>query len=444
MITWFPSLSPDGQRVLGESGTGWVVLDGQPLVRGYGPPVWIDGTAYLYASDDPRGTFKRSLDAAFGVRVHPEPLIELAACPTLWAGRDPHRNVLVLSDGREIPNAGQPAISAEGHLIYRTGDDRIEPSISREVMAWGDGAGHIIGRFRFSNNVDLTVAGPEYRPRCVDTPDGPWLLTMTHTALRLRPFGASDGFVLETSDNGNLNSHVVCVGRELRVVYQDARGHVGRWHQPIDAPRQPFAVPTPGTPVPIPGTPGTPMPTPNHIAVVQAVRASYPTPLGTQHAAFLLELASRLPDGAGLLRKSGGTVVTLPDDTTVAQDIICYPDGRIFDVLSDGEGAAMPTWAEANGSPVDPSRYYRVSAAQPAPPADNPPVPDHSDELKLLWAAVSELRRQNDRIYSRISNLETLTYALRQHIEQLEARTYRVVISRTWGHSHSGTVEVVE
>lgn len=122
-------------------------------------------------------------------------------------------------------------------------------------------------------------------------------------------------------------------------------------------------------------------------ATVARIRAQFPTPLGARHAEFLRLLAAVIQGqpggaGAGLLRKSGGTTVTLPDGVTVAQDIICFPDGRIFDCLGDGEGAATPSWSEAEGSPVDRSRYYAVAGdtlPQPQPnPQPNPqpqPVP---------------------------------------------------------------------
>lgn len=108
--------------------------------------------------------------------------------------------------------------------------------------------------------------------------------------------------------------------------------------------------------------------------IVERVRVKYPTPLGPTHAACLIEIAQTLGGGAGLLRKDGGTNITLPDGVKVAQDIICYPNGRIFDCLGDGEGAAVPTWAEAEGSPVPTARYYAVSHA-PVPPVPQPPAP---------------------------------------------------------------------
>jgi hypothetical protein len=110
--------------------------------------------------------------------------------------------------------------------------------------------------------------------------------------------------------------------------------------------------------------------------IVERVRVKYPTPLGASHGACLLEIAQTLGGGAGLLKKDWGTFVRLPDGTGVAQDIICYPNGRIFDCLGDGDGQAIPSWHEAEGSPVDTSRYYAVGASpvpQPQPqPQPNP------------------------------------------------------------------------
>lgn len=112
-------------------------------------------------------------------------------------------------------------------------------------------------------------------------------------------------------------------------------------------------------------------------AIVEAVRVKYPTPLGAQHGAFLIDLARTLGGGAGLLFKDWGAFVELPDGRKVAQDIICYRvlgGATHFDVLVDGEGAAEPTWQDKG--PVEPARYVDVGAAPvpvPQPPA---PVPN--------------------------------------------------------------------
>jgi hypothetical protein len=109
--------------------------------------------------------------------------------------------------------------------------------------------------------------------------------------------------------------------------------------------------------------------------IVERVRVKYPTPLGASHGACLIEIAQTLGGGAGLLRKPSGFNIALPDGTKVASDIICYPNGRIFDCLGDGDGQAIPSWHEAEGSPVDPSRYYAVSGGPVPVPDPGTPVP---------------------------------------------------------------------
>ena len=142
---------------------------------------------------------------------------------------------------------------------------------------------------------------------------------------------------------------------------------------------------------------------PEQIAVVAHVRSAYPTPLGDTHGYFLLELARQIGKGlrqsVGLLKKDSGTRIVLPDGTTVAQDIICFPNGRIFDCLRDGENSAIPAWGEAKGSPVDLDRYYPVATGPmpvPDPKPDPPPVdpnpPPSADELVELWKQLHGLQ----------------------------------------------------
>ena len=141
-------------------------------------------------------------------------------------------------------------------------------------------------------------------------------------------------------------------------------------------------VPVPIPPVPIPEP--VPMPEiPDQTSVVASVRASYGTPLGAQHADCLLAIARAIGQGAGLLRKPDGFNVTLPDGVKVSQDIIAFPDGRIYDCLGDAEGAATPGWMDKGT--VDPSRYYRVTE-QPEPeptPEPEPGVSTHDLVLAL-------------------------------------------------------------
>lgn len=118
---------------------------------------------------------------------------------------------------------------------------------------------------------------------------------------------------------------------------------------------------------------------PNQSAVVEAVRAKYPTPLGVQHAACLLEIAREIGHGAGLLRKDSGSNILLPDGARVSQDVIVFPDGNGYDCLGSGETLATPQWSgPVEGSPFPASRYYAVSAEptpQPIPGPTPTPTP---------------------------------------------------------------------
>lgn len=125
-------------------------------------------------------------------------------------------------------------------------------------------------------------------------------------------------------------------------------------------------VPVPHDPVPEP----EPMPElPDQTPVVATVRANYPTPLGETHGACLIAIAQAIGHGAGLLLKDTGTHIVLPNGVKVSQDIICFPDGSIYDCLSDAEGAASPSWGRASGGPF-PERYYQVSGGDDGDPPD--------------------------------------------------------------------------
>jgi hypothetical protein len=136
---------------------------------------------------------------------------------------------------------------------------------------------------------------------------------------------------------------------------------------------------------------------PDQSAVVARVREKYPTPLGDQHAACLLELARTIGQGAGLLRKDSGTNILLPDGVRVAQDIIVFPNGDGYDCLGSGETLATPQWGgPVEGSPFPPSRYYEVKAGLPNPgpiePSPGTPIPS-TEVLKRLDDLERRLQR---------------------------------------------------
>lgn len=145
--------------------------------------------------------------------------------------------------------------------------------------------------------------------------------------------------------------------------------------------------------------------------VVASVRGKYPTPLGTQHGAFLVEVACAT--GKGLLRKDWGTFVRLADGTGVAQDILMERNGVHYDILGDGEGRAIPNWDQVTDPPsVDPARYYAPSCgAAPPPPNDGPPStpPDWLEDLLVAAANTENLLRAE-------------LAAIRQELAELKAR----------------------
>lgn len=138
---------------------------------------------------------------------------------------------------------------------------------------------------------------------------------------------------------------------------------------------------------------------PNQIDTVRRVREHYPTPLGAQHAACLLELAREIGQGAGLLRKDTGSNILLPDGTRVAQDIIIFPNGDGYDCLGSGETLATPQWSgPVEGSPFPASRYYKVSApSEPGEPTEpgEPGEPGEPPSVDTLGLILLELRKLN-------------------------------------------------
>lgn len=130
---------------------------------------------------------------------------------------------------------------------------------------------------------------------------------------------------------------------------------------------------------------------------LKAVRATFPTPLGSQHARFLIAACAAVGYGAGLLKKDGGTHITLPNGVNVSQDWMVFQNGSGCDFLSDGEGAAGVGWGDAQANPgtwVDVSGLVDVPPVDP--PIDPPKPPDTTSEA--IKAIMAILVAQDERI----------------------------------------------
>lgn len=134
------------------------------------------------------------------------------------------------------------------------------------------------------------------------------------------------------------------------------------------------------TPAPSPSPSPSPTPEPipmNHLATVQRIRATYPTPLGARHWEFLVEVCQAT--GARLFRKDGGDHCWVPPlNRFVSLDVIGRGAlGDVWvDILGDAEGLAVAAWDAhqgAGGEFLDVSGIVLPGHA-PAPS----PIPDPS------------------------------------------------------------------
>ena len=127
------------------------------------------------------------------------------------------------------------------------------------------------------------------------------------------------------------------------------------------------------------------------IDIVREERAkiSAAAPIGNALAFEVTKAVARRLN-AGVLRKPTGN-----NQDGFAVDIVCFSDGRIFDMLVDSDGAAVPGWGEAHGSPVDPGRCQIPPPGSHTlpPPAPPPPPSDHAT-ADLQRAQLNELREQ--------------------------------------------------
>jgi hypothetical protein len=121
-------------------------------------------------------------------------------------------------------------------------------------------------------------------------------------------------------------------------------------------------------------------------------------------------------EGAGLLDKPAGN-----NSHGYATDIICYPDGHHFDILTDGGNTNGPQWSDAGF--VDASRYRpAIDPVDDPAPAEAPqwsaapPVDALSAKVDAIAALLASLDRKLDAL-ARQSDANT--EKLQQQIDQV-------------------------
>ena len=247
---WFPAIGPDGAVA---RGSAEITVDGRWLGSGIGP-AWLRANTLVVKDFDDRlytidtETAVRAPLTNFVVQDHAAgggvwafvnpPIIYTAVSRTgqiteVYEHNGNNRDRSILLDGKEVHRGIVNNASTEGGYTVWS---RYEP---REV--WGrppQGVAQKLGDGLFG--------------LAVMTPEGPWVVLMTHTDLRVAPWGGTDGYILRTGEDNNLNPDALWVGDRLKVVWNTHRGEAGEALVDLAAPREPLTAEPPPPPPPPP------------------------------------------------------------------------------------------------------------------------------------------------------------------------------------------------
>ena len=170
---------------------------------------------------------------------------------------------------------------------------------------------------------------------------------------------------------------------------------------------------------------------PNHLAALQEMRQSYPTPMSKVELGDLLNRVAWefRHEGWGLLFKAQGAHCFSPLDppVTVACDILVhYATTNHFDVLIDAEGRAVPTWN--NRGPIDLRRFVQpveplgdTPPISPVPPDVEPPPPLGEDLQEQLTRIEQNLVTWAMMDYEEYKVLLAIQADLKAHREAIQA-----------------------
>lgn len=426
---WRPKFTPDGSRIVSGAGVLTVTdavtnVSRDVMLNGWEPDPCDNDTAIYNGQQG--GLRLLNLRTGADTQLDPRELIELACTRTpqrlFWAARDVQQNAVVSSVGHVIPNAGQPTISDGGFFGFRTGDDRIEPFACDLGLVWHNLRGQVFGFF-IDHQVErhFTVPGrQEYRPVCIATPEGMWILAMTPTGFLLHPAGGTDGYQLETGDNRNLNAHAVWVNGEIRAVFNDSQGALLRWTVRLSDPRIDLRV-TP--PPPAPGPPPPPDTTPQACGEVPAhgqaaLRALWARPDVTalvrsandddrRKAArmFAEQMAFTVGPEWGTKNAGGGRPPSKDAIAKVVNGTLCGWDivNGTTRELAFGHGEPLPG---QQFMPVTPTNHLR--SAPPTPPPPSQPCDACVTRVRELEAANQQLSTANQQLQAEVNALRGL------------------------------------
>lgn len=425
----FPRLSPSGRRVV--AGQSVIVIDRTIEVGPGTGAQWADEET-LYYVRQPDGAFMMWRASGAGVVRGAGFNTFSAAGVDHWAGADdlgPGPRV-VFSNGAVIGGWSGPALSEDrsvwAALVQQTGaiqtghgrPSRFADANCRELrwcgraLAWGVlEAGHwqIAGQLDvggFSAPTLLNVEREEFWPVPLLVDGVMWLLTHSHDRLLLRPWGATQGYVVATGYTSYPDAKALPDGR-IRVMWDAGRDVLGE--RVID-PHSPRVDLRPGvvTPDPDPVDPDPPQERPvrlepKHSALIDAFAARFPPPGGDEDALrdhwtprLVEQFVFSFP-GEGWCWKS-----TSPGSRP-SSDVIARRDGGGmwgYDVILN---AGRPNWALAsNAGPIDlrtqapipmnPVNHLGATTpVDPDPDPDTPKPPTPTVDLGPVLAAIGAL-----------------------------------------------------
>lgn len=147
------------------------------------------------------------------------------------------------------------------------------------------------------------------------------------------------------------------------------------------------------------------------LQVVQRVRAKYPTLPGNRPITnqALREIASDPAVAGGIYVKTTGN-----NCLGYSCDLICYKDGRFYDVFVAWDNLATPSW-NLSPSKADPSRCTLQTVGTPVPPT--PPV--NCDTCQL---ALATCRSENEQLKKEKAGLVIENKRLFDHAQEWDAR----------------------
>lgn len=457
MNGWFPKINSRGEIVSGNTSIWVTSPEGSyQIVETGGNPQWLEGRVVLYDNRVGRtSTLPPSETApAYNTLVSNEKG-EWAGWLQVGAGQVDHYKGMKLVES--IPNAGMPQFGPEG-LAYV---ENVQ-SDSNRTLIYG-------GKSVYTGPITAYVLGPPvvvqiatltYDRKYVTggiltlgprfgwpTLSGNWICEQSGLidGLFVRPIDSFNGYYIKEN---LLNPDMRLVGGQLLIAASTSNGELVVKSLSLTSPRidlRTIGVDDHKDPPPPP--PPVKM---DYLSIIKLVRAKYPTPLGSKHWMFLVDVAQKTD--TLLFRKEGGTNVLIPSlGLHVSGDIIGRGSlGNAWaDILGDADGAATPTFnltPGAGGEYVDVSGVTLEDAGDPPPP---PPPPDKSlsDRVSFLENLIKVQQLRLDMQDSTIGNTnERVSNLQSEFANKLQAALNNLSIEGSTGtklgHSHPINLKV--